>query len=191
MAETFRRVVLTQALLDVAFQRASLLPIFDYSHRKFEANYVGCIGEVVFERFLDHHRICYRDDTSSTERDYVIDDEFTVDVKTKDRTVLPRADYDNTVPLYNHEHQRPDFYYFISLLRDTTAEANDPYRFSVACLLGGISLADLDRVGTRWKAGQVDPRNGTKFWTSCINVPMTELLSNDDFLACLRSRASR
>ena len=166
------------------------LPIFDYSHRAFEANLVGCIGEVVFESFLDHHGISYQDDTWSTERDYVIAGKFSVDVKTKDRTVYPRRDYDNSVPIYNHEHQRPDFYYFVSLVRDAGKAADDPRRFDVACLMGGIGQGRLESRATRWEAGQTDPRNGTKFWTACLNVSMTDLQSNAEMIAIFKGEPS-
>ena len=26
-----------------------------------------------------------------------------------------------------------------------------------------------------WRAGEVDPSNGTKFWTDCVNLPIADL----------------
>jgi hypothetical protein len=186
MADGYRRISLTEDILCRAEERAKALPIFDYSHRAFEANLVGSIGEVVFEMFLDRHGIPFRDVTWSTERDYVVANGISVDVKTKDRTVYPRADYDNSVPIYNHDHQRPDYYYFVSLVRDAGAAAGDPRRFKAACILGAIDQERLDRQATRWEAGQTDPRNGTTFWTACLNVGMADLRSNAEMIALFK-----
>lgn len=182
MAVGYRRVRLSEDIISRAEQRAKSLPIFDNSHRAHEANLVGCIGEVVFEMFLDHHKVSYQDDTWSTEHDYVVAGKYSVDVKTKDRTVFPRADFDNSVPLYNHEHQRPDYYYFVSLVRDARIPANDPKRFTTACILGAIDQAGLEQRASRWEAGQTDPRNGTTFWTACLNVAMHDLRSNAEMI---------
>lgn len=186
MGTGYRRLVLSKELIDLALDRAGSLPVFDYSHRKEQANLVGCIGEVVFEAFLRRHEIEFRDETVSTRRDYLVADALAIDVKTKDRTVPPRRDYDNSVPLYNHDHQRPDYYYFISLRRDGQP-SSDPYRFKEAYILGGIGIAQLDTIGVHWKKGEVDPSNGTKFWTDCLNVRMDQLLSNAEMLEIFRN----
>ena len=52
--------------------------------------------------------------------------------------------------------------------------------------MGGIDIATLDQEGTRWKAGQVDPANNTKFWTDCINVSMDQLIDNNELLKIFR-----
>lgn len=95
---------------DLAQERALAMPVYGMSHRKFAANQVGALGEVVFESFLEHHQIPFTPRYRTTEDLGILGD--TIDVKTKDRTVYPRADYDCTVPLYNHEHQRPTRYAF-------------------------------------------------------------------------------
>jgi hypothetical protein len=187
MAVGFRRMKLTVELIDEAMERADSLPIFENSHRQEQANLVGCIGEIVFERYLAHHEITFKNDTISTRRDYVIGNSLALDVKTKDRTVRPQRHFDNSVPLYNHPHQRPDYYYFISLLREKSLGATDPRRFKEAYLMGGISLQDLDRVAKRWDAGQTDPSNGTTFWTACLNVQMDQLTPNDQLLETFRN----
>lgn len=186
MTEGYRRLQLSQGIFDDALARASKLPVFENSHREEQANLVGCLGEVAFETFLKHHGVPFENHTASTRHDYIINNRTRVDVKTKDRTVMPKGNYDNSVPLYNHEHQRPDFYYFISLYRDPAADVENPYRFKTACLLGGISLERLEKVGQRWDAGQTDERNGTTFWTACLNVEMGELLPNSEFLELIR-----
>jgi hypothetical protein len=111
-------------------------------------------------------------------------------VKTKDRTVYPRPDYDNSVPIYNHDHQRPDYYYFVSLVRDAGTATNDPRRFKAACILGAIDQGRLNRKATRWEAGQTDPRNCTTFWTACLNVGMANLQSNVEMIALFKGNTA-
>jgi len=62
----------------------------------------------------------------------LIEKHFTLDLKTKDRMVKPLLLYENSVPLYNHEHQPPDCYLFVSLLRDKNADEDEIRRFQEA-----------------------------------------------------------
>src|SRR5690554_8220310 len=132
MADVYRQVRLTSEILARAEERASGLPIFEGSHRELQANIIGCIGEVVFHDFLVRNGVTFEDLTKRTDLDYIINRKISVDVKTKDRTVTPQKHFSNSVPLYNHEYQRPDFYYFISLLRDRESDQNDIRRFKMA-----------------------------------------------------------
>lgn len=177
---------LKASTIEAALVRSSEVGVLEGSHRKEAANFVGSIGEIVFKACMKQHNVDVENLTDRTDMDYRLQGRFTVDVKTKDRTVFPKADYDNSIPLYNHEHQRPDYFFFISLVRDKKADVNDPYRFTHACLVGGIDQAGLEQQGTVWKKDQVDPRNGTKFWTDCINVAMTDLISTKDFVSLLK-----
>lgn len=177
---------LETSTIEAALARSKEVGVLERSHRKEAANLVGSIGEIIFKACMEKHDVKVLDLTDRTDMDFRLQGRFTVDVKTKDRTVFPKADYDNSIPLYNHEHQRPDYFFFISLVRDKKADVNDPYRFTHACLVGGIDQTSLGELGTVWKKDQVDPRNGTKFWTDCINVAMTDLISTKDFVSLLK-----
>jgi len=177
---------LEAATIEAALARSKTVGVLGGSHRKEAANLVGSIGEIVFKACMEQHDVTVQDLTDRTDMDFRLNGLFTVDVKTKDRTVFPKADYDNSIPLYNHEHQRPDYFFFISLVRDSEADVNDPHRFTHACLVGGIDQAGLEEHGQVWEKGQVDPRNGTKFWTSCINVTMTDLITPKAFVDLLK-----
>lgn len=178
MADTYRKISLTPEILRAALARAESLPVFAGSHRKLQANIVGSIGEIVFEQFLVRNDVPFEDQRESTRHDYLVGRQrITLDLKTKDRTFVPKIGYDNSVPLYNHEHQRPRYYFFISLLRAPEASEEDIGRFNTAFLVGGIDIETLDRDGIRWGAGETDPSNGTTFWTPCINVSMRQLYS--------------
>lgn len=182
MAKNYKQVTLNSSHWDAAYDRVENSKIFKNSHRKKEANQVGYLGEVVFEEFLKNNTINFIDDRKETTHDYSISDSLTLDLKTKDRTVKPLKHFDNSVPLYNHEHQRPLYYYFISLLRYRSDKSKYITRFTHAFILGGIDIATLEKEGKNWKKDQVDPSNGTKFWTDCINVSMEQLIDNNEML---------
>lgn len=157
--------------------RASQIPIYENSHREEAANQVGCLGEVLAEYWFRINSVSYADERDKTTHDYRFANGKTIDVKTKDRTVEPQPRYDCSIPLYNHQHQRPDYYLFISLVRDKEGKTNDIRRFNKGYILGGANIGYLDRYGKHWKKDQVDPANGTKFWTDCINIKIKDLAS--------------
>lgn len=160
------------AVWSEAKDRAAGLPVYPGSHRGRAANEVGTLGEVVFEKFLRENRIPFNPRYTTTDDLEIFG--ARVDVKTKDRTVPPEPYHECSVPLYNHQHQRPDFYVFVSLQRDREQEIEGLERFSHAYLLGWASIRQVDH-GKRWEAGDVDPENGTKFWTACLNIKVRDL----------------
>lgn len=179
MTQSYRIISLSEEFLKEAEARADELPVYRGSHRGRNANIVGSIGELAFERFLKDNDLSFTDFTDKTRLDYMING-LSVDVKTKDRSVLPKRHYDNSVPAYNHEHQRPDYFYFVSLHRTGVAQ------FKSACMMGGIDIETLDRIGTKWAKGDVDPSNNMKFWTDTINIRNEQLYSNAEMLQIFR-----
>ena len=182
MADTYKQVILSDIHWTETNNRVNKTKIYENSHRGRQANQVGFLGEVVFEEFLGKYKIKFIDDRQKTTHDYIINNDITLDLKTKDRTVKPKKDFDNSVPLYNHQHQRPKYYYFISLLRDKHNKSEDIERFTHAFILGGIDIVSLEKGGKHWKKGEIDYSNGTKFWTDCINVKMDQLMDNNNMI---------
>ncbi|MET3930584.1 hypothetical protein ABIE51_002471 [Lysobacter sp. OAE881] len=161
------------------------MPIYAGSHRRGAANEVGALGEVIFEEFLRSHRIPFEPRHETTE-DLVLFD-ATVEIKTKDRTVNPLPHYECSVPLYNYEHQRPDLYVFVSLVRDLARSPLSITRFSHAHLVGWATLAQVDQAVVR-KRGETDASNGTTFWTSCRNLRIDQLRKFPELLeACAKA----
>lgn len=160
-----------------ANKRLSQQPIYDYSHRGLEANQVGILGEIIFEKWLSYLNIPFINEKKTTHDYRLININRTIEVKTKDRTVRPKSSYDCSVPLYNHEHQLADYYVFVSLLRDTTIPDNQIRRFKQGFILGACDKLTLEKNGVMWKKGQTDNSNGTTFWTDCINVKINQLIS--------------
>jgi hypothetical protein len=177
---------LVEADWEEATKRASQLPIYEYSHREHDANVVGTLGEVVAEKWFRDNGILVDDERQVTTHDYRLANGRTIDVKTKDRTVKPQPHYDCSVPMYNHEHQRPDYYVFVSLQRSRNSDSS-ARSFKHAYLLGMSDQALLEKVGTVWEEGQVDPDNGTQFWTACINVRVADLVSPGEAVKILRA----
>lgn len=155
----------------LAAERLKSTPVFDYSHRKHAANEVGILGEIVVETYLSEQGIELTYENLTT-HDYKLKNNKTIDVKTKDRTVIPQLHYECSVPLYNHEHQRPNFYIFVSLLRNKNA--CDISRFQKAYIVGAARQVDISEKGVVWHAGQTDPVNGTTFWTDCLNIKISD-----------------
>jgi hypothetical protein len=167
---------ITETLLAIAQQRLNITPIFDGSHRGTDANQVGVLGELIVEQWLAENTIYFKDERELTTHDYSLINGKKFDVKTKDRTVKPQTHYDCSVPMYNHSHQRPDYYIFVSLQRDKSNKTSDLSRFHTAHIVGGINFLQLEKRGTLWKAGETDTANGTTFWTDCINVSVQQLV---------------
>ena len=165
-----------------ASQRVLEIPIYKGSHRGIKANQVGSLGEVVFEEFLKMNQIKFTDQRNLTTHDYLINDNLTVEIKTKDRTVKPKLYFDNSVPIYNHPHQRPNYFYFISLLRNKLDKTKNISRFTHAFILGATDIFTLEKIGKIWRTGEIDNSNGTQFWTDCINIKMNQLTSNNRML---------
>ena len=179
---TFFRTELDDRHWGEAFRRSEELPIMNKSHRGYKANQVGCLGEVIIEEFFNDHGVYFRDDRSEYTHDYEINHRFTLDVKTKDRTVVPRVHYENSVPCYQMDYQKPDFYYFVSLYRDKGTDTTDIRRFTEGYIVGGINRNKLLKIGTLWEKDSIDDSNDTHFWTDCINIKMSDLIPNDSMV---------
>ena len=76
------------------------------------------------------------------------------------------------------DHQKPDFFYFISLLKKGGI-------FTEGFLLGAINTSNLLTKGDFWGAGEIDARNGKRIRVDCISIEIKDLISNDDFITRL------
>ena len=170
---------ITKEILWLAEKRIDDIPILKDSIRGKEANLIGSIGEVLFERFITKCKgLSLEKETGEQERynhDFVVEEKFTVDVKTKDRSVVPKSNFDCTVAQKTLDHQKPDFFYFISLLKKGGI-------FTDGYLLGAINTPNLLIRGETWKAGEVDARNGKRIRVDCVSIEIKNLIGNDEFV---------
>jgi hypothetical protein len=174
-------------LIEQAVKLSEQQEELDNSYRGNDANFIGTLGELVAEEWFLRESISVFPDKSTT-HDYRLKlDNRTIDVKTKDRTVGPKLEFDCSIPLYNHEKQIPDYYLFVSLQRDRRHDPKDPFRFHTAYVLGAATQHLMHTRGKVWKRNQVDESNGTKFWTDCLNVSIRDLRTLKDFSISLKS----
>ena len=172
---------INREILWLAEKRIENIPILKNSIRGKEANLIGSIGEVLFEKFIQEQGLMLDKEEGEQEKfnhDFVIDGKFTVDVKTKERSVKPKSYYDCTVAQESLEHQKPDFFYFISLLKKGGI-------FTEGFLLGAINTSNLLTKGDFWGAGEIDARNGKRIRVDCISIEIKDLISNGDFITRL------
>jgi len=172
---------ITKEILWLAEKRIEDIPILKNSIRGKEANLIGSIGEVLFEKFIQEQGLSLEKEEGEQEKynhDYVIEGKFTVDVKTKERSVKPKSYYDCTVAQESLDHQKPDFFYFISLMKKGGI-------FTEGFMLGGIDLETLFEKGEHWGAGEIDARNGKRIRVDCVSIEIKDLIGNDDFINIL------
>ncbi len=156
-----------------ATDRADLMPVYKRSMRGEDANKVGALGEIVVEDCLAQAGIPFIPVYEKT-HDLVIAGRR-VEVKTKDRTVPPRGDYECSVAEYNYGYQNADRYLFVSLLK--TSNVSDVSKFHSAYVLGWCTKEELEDplISKYWAKGDVDPSNGWTVKTSCINIRIDRL----------------
>ena len=181
---------ITEEILLEAEKRTEDIPILKDSIRGKDANLIGSIGEVIFEKFIQEHGLSLEKETGEQEKynhDYVIEGKFTVDVKTKERSVVPKSHYDCTVAQKTLDHQKPDFFYFISLLKkkDVLLEA----KFTEGFMLGATDELTLYRKGDVWKEGEVDARNGKRIRVDCQSIEIYNLIGNEEFINILKGES--
>jgi hypothetical protein len=167
-------IILTDDIRRKAAQRAKEMPVLHGSHRGKEANVVGCLGEVVVEQLLNENGIEFSNQFS-TSHDLMLPDGRTVEIKTKDRTVRPQPHYDCTRPAYNVDHQTANFFVFVSLYRPSRDKKGHVNDYTEAHVVGAIGRVKFDRLAKFWRKGETDPSNGTRFWTDCYNVYISQL----------------
>jgi len=149
--------------------RADAMPEYRRSMRGTAANEVGALGELVAMDYLRALGVDVQD-TSTVDCDLTTP--FgTIDVKTKERTVRPQPHYDCTVPDYVRDHQKPDWYLFVSLVGKP---GEGVARFTEAWVLGTISASVFDAQAVRWDPGTTDG-NGWQATVPCWNVRVSQL----------------
>jgi hypothetical protein len=181
------RIALTDRHYQVAQAIFEKTPVYRNSHRGEAANQVGILGEVVVRESLDEAGVAY-DPEFTTTHDLRLPQIGRLEIKTKDRTVPPRPDYECSLPLYNHDHQNADYFAFVSLQRNRADVGEHWGRFHHAYLVGAANQTMIATHGKIWRAGETDVKNGTTFWTDCVNITIARLKPFDEAIAIWKSR---
>ena len=157
-----KQFAVTNQALERVKQRASKLPLLNNSIRNGEGSIVAYIGEEVVKKVLNGKI----EDTY--DYDIIYNNDIKVDVKTKERTVAPRENYNCTVADFNTK-QDCDEYAFVSVLID----------HSKAWYLGKISKTEFYQKAKFYRKGELDPDSPPSknfyFRADCYNIPISEL----------------
>ncbi len=147
-----------------------------FSVRGLAGAQVGKLGELVAYEYLEKCKVDF-DVVDLISHDV----EFrnaevmqTLEVKTKERTVAPREDYECSVYDYNGDVQKPNFYLFISL-HSQWKGSEDINRFTKAYVLGSLSSDEFDEKSRHLGTDFVDVSNNWSPNKGTRNVFISEL----------------
>lgn len=164
--DDFIRVEITDEMrANARAESAKYAHLLNNSIRSGMGTYAGCLGEeMVHAVFPFLNRVnTYECDFEHKGKRY--------EIKTKDRTVPPRMDYECSVNDMNGR-QDTDYYFFTSLLKQDR-------EFYVGWILGFISKEQLWESATLYKKGQIDPRNNFTFHCDTYNLYHRDLYAFD------------
>jgi len=154
-----KKFIISDNALERVKDRAAKLPLLNNSIRQGMGSLVAYIGEEVAKNVLNGE--------IKDTYDYDIVYQGTkVDVKTKERTVAPKAYYECSVADFN-TRQDCDEYAFVSVL----------HTLKEAWYLGKISKRDFYNQAVFHRKGEVDPANNFTFKADCYNIPINLLNS--------------
>lgn len=186
---TITKIRITDDIRTLAYQRANQQDEKNHSGLGPEADFKGCLGEVIVEYWMNKVGIHYEPELNNRRNDYrLTNSTYTFDVKTKDRNVKPERSYDCTVPFYNHTYQDSHFFLFVSLQsfkHGNNLELVDKFEF--AYIVGSITYEELKNIGISYLHDEQDWTNGTVMWTTALNVQMYQLISVKDTISLFKS----
>jgi len=154
-------VDITKEMISRALELSKALGNLKHSIRGGEGNLAGFLGE---ECVLKAFPKASRD--NDYQHDLVLENKR-LEVKTKDRTVIPRTYYECSVPSYN-THQDADYYVFVSLLRK-----GDEY--VKGYIVGYMRKSEYYQKARHLKRGDLDTSNNFVVKADCWNLPISEL----------------
>jgi len=159
----FIRVEITPEMHETARVKALDLGVLRNSIRKGKGNLVGFLGEeIVLKAFGDA-------ESANTYQHDIRMMGTTFEVKSKDRTVDPRIDFDASVANYNTS-QRADYYVFCSIFRNKITDA-----YTHGHVIGMIPKQEYKTRARFYRKGDIDPSNNWVVSADCYNVPYGEL----------------
>ena len=152
----------SEATLNKAQERFAKFPLLNNSIRNREGGLVGYIGEALVLHLQGGEiKDTYDYDLINTKG-------VKIDVKTKERKVAPKSNYNCTEADFN-PNQKCDRYSFVSVLDD----------YKTAWYLGSISKEDFYKKAVFYKQGELDPDSSPnypfKFTADCYNIKIHQL----------------
>ena len=157
-------------MIELAHELANDMGEIHNSITKGSGNAAGFLGEIAIREYLGAPPM------STKNYDFIYNGDR-IEVKTKRRTVRPLGHYDVSVAKTS-DHQRPDWYCFLSLEFGREIDGRY-YDLKNVWYLGVLSYEDFWNRATQWKKGQVDESNGFVTLVDMYNVPIRELKFKD------------
>ena len=159
------QVVVTADQIKRAKENAAKIPAdIKNSIRGGKGRQIGCLGEIVFADY-------FGGTVANTFNHDVLLKGKRCEVKTKERTVPPRGNYNATVAAANAE-QRCDFYVFLSI---TLPKGQSFEEIANAYIMGAIKSSELKAKSTFYKKGQIEPGTNWDFKADCFNIAYERL----------------
>ena len=148
-----------------------------------ERNLLGILGELCYVKMM--RAICPEadiDHTPTMNYDVVINGRK-VDVKTKQRSVAPRAEFAASIVAYSRETQHCEVYEFTSITVNNKLPDSDDRKFSEFFYIGARTKKNYFKNSKFMKKGEPEgnnyvPTKGREFRIveDCYNMPYSELI---------------
>ncbi|MGR6831199.1 hypothetical protein [Aliivibrio wodanis] len=186
---SFFKVRITQEMVEAAIARALDLPKYTKNFKQYiqkqgdgelTAKIDGIIGEMVAEHWLQENGFTYQDSRHLINHDYLVEERIQLEIKAKRRTVIPKLNYEATVPQYVHDVQKPKAYLFVSHYLKKGRDDNFE-RYIESYVVGGLSRDKFDIFKRNLHQGQHDPSNNWNCSESCYNVYISQLFSPNEY----------
>lgn len=172
---------LNNNMVNRAIQKAQMLGHLNNSITKGQANAAGYLGEESLAHHLGIENLSNDDDKFN--RDLVLPNGRTIEVKTKRRTVDPLPIYDVSVA-ESSKHQKPDIYAFISITFGTKIgdRARSQYDNPLRIWLCGYYPSNLFwQKAKQWNSKMFDD-NGYIPIVNHYNLRISELYMDLEYL---------
>jgi hypothetical protein len=194
MANDFKKYILSRTYLEKIREYSDKRPILKGSHRGQMANYIGYIGVYYFKEWVDFlgksDRILKSGISNLSAKiidivnyDVLVNFDysgkvysFRVEVKIKDRNVVPRSDYEVSIPVNTYQYQVPDYYFALSLERGRSDIIDS---FQNIYFLRFISRGGYDVNKYKEVAGKKS--NGADFFCDTWNIKIRVLEEATNF----------
>lgn len=186
---SFYKVTITQEMVDLALERARCLQNYPKNFKQhiqeqgdgeLTAKVDGILGEMIAEHWLNTQNFTFEDCREEFTHDYLVGGQIRLEIKTKRRTVAPRANYEATVPQYVHDVQKPTAYLFVSL-RLKKGRDDDFSRYIEGHVVGGLSRSKFDKFKRSLHKGQHDSSNNWDCSEVCYNIYISQLFAPSDY----------
>jgi hypothetical protein len=159
------RVEVTEDHIRRARENAAKIPeTINNSIRGGGGRMIGCLGEILVAEFFGV-------DLSNTMHHDLKVGGTTVEVKTKERTVDPKPDFNATVANYN-PNQKCDYYFFVSITMSKSGKIESGH------LCGAMGKEAFYKKAKFCQKGDIDPKSpggSWKFKADCWNLEYSEL----------------